>query len=230
MSLDERISGFIARIYQNADDWTAFDSVARELMSLTQGHLLLVATADLRRQEYTSSRFYGPENTAFAQGVQEFAEGQYASDPTLAWVGAHPEARFCDSRIAVAQADYLDHPHIKWNKSRFGSTHWVIGYSGADDGLSFGMSLHPHAAIGPPRPSDARLFRMLFNHMDTAVRLAARPPDPSCTTEAIIFLNRGGEVLFVSDGAKSLLGRGGPLALEGRRLRAKCTADTRKRV
>jgi hypothetical protein len=134
-------------------------------------------------------------------GVSEHKEHQFALDPTLAWTAEHPDARFCDTRLVIPKKDYLKHPYIRWNESRFGSTHWLIGYTAPRDGLAFGVSLHAPASVGPLPERDAKLFRMLFEHMDAAIRLASRPPSFVSEEDATILLNRAGEVVRTSAAA-----------------------------
>lgn len=227
MSLDEGISAFIARIYESASDREAWDGVARTLVELTHSHALFISTVDAEHRQYSSGSVYGPDTYSFDKGLEEFWAGLYKHDPSLAWAAANPYARFCNTRDLIPSADYLEHPWIKWSRSRLGSTHWLVGYTTTDDGLTFGVSVHAPAAIGPVASEDERLFRMLFDHMEHAVRLAARPPMIE-GSKAVIILDPRGNVREASEAAQHILSCQDGLLLVDKRLECSRAADTSK--
>lgn len=223
MSLDERISRLIQRIYCAGGDATAWDSVAEEVLGLTGGCAGLTTVVDLKNREFSSYRFYGPDDSACARGMEEYAE-VHVDDPSLIWASQNPTARFCDSSKSVIVGEYLQDPFIKWNRSRFGSTHWYVGYTEPEDELSFSFSVHFPAEQGPGSPGALALFRLLFDHMECAVRLGRRPFN-AASERSLILLDAGGWVRSLSTGAEALLRKAGALSIEGARLVASCPAE-----
>lgn len=163
MSLDERVSDLIKRIYCAGPDVLEWDRIAEELLHQTGGTLALTTLVDLSSREYDATRFYGRYDTQAARGFEEYKEYNYRQDPSLAWASRNQRARFCDSSRTVEGQDYLQHDFTKWNCSRFGSTHWYVGYTPPEEQLSYSFSVHFPAEQDPGRPHQLRLFRMLFD-------------------------------------------------------------------
>lgn len=125
--------------------------------------------------------------------------------------------------------DPAKNEYMQWTKAHFGSTHWLVGYASDDDGITFGASLHAHHTVGPLPERDARLFRMLFDHMERAVRLAARPPSLANSDEALIYLGRDGRVLAMSPLAETIIGLADGISLQDGRL-GTAASDTTVRL
>ena len=223
MSLDEGISRLIQLIYCAGGDAVAWDAVAEEILRLTGGCAGLTTIVDLKNREFNSYRFYGPEDSSMARGMEEYAE-TYVDDPSLIWASQNPSARFCDSSKSIIDGDYLENAFIKWNRSRFGSTHWYVGYTEPEDELSFSFSVHFPAEQGPGSHDALVLFRLLFDHMESAVRLGRRPFDAE-SEKALILLDAGGWVRSVSAGAQALLRKSGAISIRGMRLVTTCPAE-----
>jgi DNA-binding CsgD family transcriptional regulator len=223
MSLDERASALIKRIYCAGHDSTEWDSIAAELLLLTGGHAGLTTVVDLECRQFNTYRFYGPETSSVAQGVEEYSH-QFPNDPSLVWASNNPTARFCDSSMTMPDVDYLKSDFVKWNHARFGSTHWYVGYSPPDDQLSFSFSVHFPAEQGAGDPQALRLFRMLFDHMECAVRISRRPFNPD-STRSLLLLDANGMVRQMSIGARALLAEPGALRYADGRLAAARPAD-----
>jgi len=220
MSLDERVSGLIKRTYCAGEDPAAWDDIAVELLDLCGGCIGLTTVVDLKNREFSSYRFYGPEQSSVALGIEEYAE-TYVDDPSLLWASAHPNARFCDSSATLPRDDYLSDDFIRWNCARFGSTHWLVGYAAPEDDLSFSFSIHFPAEQGAGDPKAVRLFRMMFDHMECAVRLGRRPFNVD-SNRSLILLDSAGFVLHLSQGAERTLQSGAALRVEDRRLVTTC--------
>ena len=223
VSLDEGISTLIKRIYCAGEDPSAWDAVADEVLSRTGALAGLAAVVDLRHRQFDSLRFYGSQDSAFAQGMEEYSF-TYADDPSLAWASLRPTARFCDSRDTLAPETYLSNEYVKWNRARFGSTHWVVGYTPPDNELSFSFSVHFPALQGPGSEQQLALFRLLFDHMACAVQLGRRPFKVQ-SERSLILLDAGGWVRSLSLGAQSLLRKPGAISIQGSRLVAACAAE-----
>lgn len=229
MSLDEGISAFIGRIYESAYDVAAWDACARELMTLTSAHFLFFSSIDSFNPGFNYVKPYGADDGAMDMGVQEYLqEGFYLEDPTLHFALANPMARFCHSGDVIPADGYLDNPYTKWTKDRFGSTHWLVGFSEESDGISFAASLHAHHSVGRLTERDARLFKMLFGHMERALRLSARPPSLASLAEPVFYLDRAGQVREASPAGAAILAEGDGLALSAGALEAATPADTRR--
>lgn len=226
MALDETVSEFLGRIYEGADDGEAWAKVMRDLIAMTHSRLLFVSTVDTRRMQYQRTRFYGPEESRLEVGLQEYVQDLYRMDRTLRYAADHPHGRFCDTRQVFPGEDYFGDPYIRWQRDRLGSTHFLVGYSLSEDGLTFGASIHPPASTGPPAEQDAQLFRMLFDHLDHAVRLAARPPRFDEAGQALLSVGYDGRTLQVSEAAGEILALRDGLTISGGRLRAAAPAHT----
>ena len=223
MALDERVSDLIKRTYCAGEDPSAWDEIALDVLDLCGGSIGLTTVVDLKNREFNSYRFYGPENSNVAKGIEEYAE-TYVDDPSLHWASRNPAARFCDTRAIIPADQYLSNDFIQWNRARFGSTHWHVGYSTPEDDLSFSFSIHFPADQGPGDPEAVKLFRMLFDHMECAVRIGRRPFNAD-SSRSLILLDSAGSVRNLSRGAERHLQTGGALRIEDRRLLTACTNE-----
>src|SRR6476661_3946054 len=96
MSLDERVSDLIKRTYCAGEDPSAWDEIALDVLAMCGGYIGLTTVLDLKNREFNSYRFYGPDTSSVARGIEEYADN-YVEDPSLARGSANPSARFCDS-------------------------------------------------------------------------------------------------------------------------------------
>jgi DNA-binding CsgD family transcriptional regulator len=218
MPLDEKISGFIGRLYEAPYEAEAWRSVMAELMELTGSRIAFVSAVDLRNQAYNRALFYGPEESSVETGTREYAEETFALDPSLQWASQHPHAGVCETEVIIPRSEYLEQPFIKWNKARFGTTHWRVFYTPPVDDLTFALSLHPPAEIGPPPKELKALHFLLFEHMERAMRLAVRPPDFSRDSGAVIALDHHGRIIALSPAADALVALNDGLTTESRYL------------
>lgn len=223
MSLDEGVSTLIKRIYcarENADEW---HRIADEIMRLTGASGAFTFLVDLGNREYSATQAYGAHDSRFARGIEEYSE-TYTTDPSLLWASRNPHARFCDSSRTLPAEAYLSHPYVRWNRARFGSTHWYVGFTPPDDHLSFSFSVHFPVEQGPGRDESLRLFRMLFDHMDNALRLNCRPFN-SQASRPLILLDSSGSVRGISNGAERALAIPDGLTIRDGRLRTAIAAE-----
>lgn len=207
MHLDEKISAFIEQIYVSAHTDDAWEEMALTFLHLMNCRNVFISTVNAAEKAYhkPATRMFGFSDENTELGAEEYYRELYKGDLTLAYAAAHPNERFCNSKQVYPADGYLDHPYIRWNRRRFGSTHWVVGYSMSEDGLTFGVSLHPPATVGPLPRDKEKLFRLLFDHMDRAVRLAARPPNLDAASDARLFLGRDGRVFGMSPRAEQIM-------------------------
>ncbi len=218
MSLDDDLSQLIGRIYEAAFDPESWDRVIREIMSRTRSRVAFVSSVDLRQGEFNRIFFYAPEETRVETGAREYAAETYAIDPTLAWAMANPTAGMCDTAAILTPSEVQAHPFFKWQRDRLGTTHFCVMYNQPVDDMSFSFSLHPAMADGPPGDDVRKLHRLLYGHMERALRLAARPPDFSRDTGAVIALDRYGRVVACSARAEALIAMADGLRIDDRQI------------
>lgn len=221
MSLDEGLSRFIGRIYEAAYDGDAWHNVILELMTRTESRIAFLSCVDLRGGKFSKSNFYAPDSSRVAIGAEEYAAEMHNVDPSLAWARAHPFAGVCDTRWLLPSDEHDKHPYIVWNRSRFGTTHWRVLYTAPVDGTASALSLHPPADVGPVSRTQQRLHRLIFDHMDRAMRLAARTPNLEEASEAIIVLDTKAQILSMSARAEALLENSDCLFVQDRKLQVR---------
>lgn len=205
MAFADELSAMIGRIYDTAEAGDGWDELAAEMLRLMGGRWMLASVLDLRLGNFARSKIYGLETPAAERGLQEYLDGMHQFDATLLLANREPHRRWIDSEAAFGAENYLQNEYIRWNLSRFGSTHWTIGFTGPDDGISLGLSLHPDAEQGRPGKRQVRVFRTLFDHFDRATRLGARRPDPAASPNAMIVLNHQGGIKEMNDAARAIL-------------------------
>lgn len=218
MSLDESVSTLIKRIYCAGQDAREWELVTDEVLSCVGAHAGLTTLVDLSNREYNFMRFCGQEQGRFDRALEEY-QHIYTTDPSLAWASRNPAARFCDSSRTVAADEYLTHPFVQWNRDRLGSTHWYVGYTPPEQHLSYSLSVHFPADQGAGSEDALRLFRMLFDHLDCAMRLTRRPFNPN-SDRPLLLLDSGGNIRDLSRGAERVLAKCDGLSIAERRLRA----------
>lgn len=218
MSLDENLSGLIGRIHGAGQDTAAWNRLGPEIMGALGARVALMTTVDLARESYLATRFFGPDDSRFAQGIAEHLELS-PIDPTLRWASRHPDARFCASDRTV-EGDYLSHPFIRWNRARFGASHWYVCYSAPEDGLSHSLSIHIPEAEGAASHETLRKFRLLFEHVENAARIHLRPPALDQGGAGVV-LDRSGAISACTSAAEAALAQGDGLVRADGRLSAR---------
>lgn len=222
MSLDERVSRVIGSLYEGAHDETMWNEAIEDLVLVAGARWALVSVVDLKDRRFDRAHWLGATaSSGFAKGVEEFSANPFRVDPSLQWATRHPNAGFCDSRDAVP-GDYLADDYIRWNKARFGTTHWLVGYTPPAHDFIFGLSLHPHD--GPLDARQDRLFRMVYGHAERAMEMHLRAPWATTACEPYLLLDRRGMVRLVSPAAEPLL-TGDGLSLVRGELKASRSAD-----
>jgi len=200
MSLDTRVSELIKRIYSAAGDTAAWDSVMMGLFRAVGSSAGIASLIELQEMQLHRCRIYGPQHYGYC--IEGYAE-RYREDPTLSWVAGKPEARFCDSRATMGREEYLKHPFVDWASTTLGSSYWYAGCSAPTSGINFCLSAHfghDHEASD----DDFALFRLLFDHVECAMRLANRGFSEE-SARALIRLDDQGRVEQLSRGAQRML-------------------------
>lgn len=230
MSFDEAISRLIGDIYASPIDEVAWKRVLDQLLQRTGSHFLFVSAVDLRSQKYSKTMWYGADNSRFLDGVREYEAEMFSADPLLNFATRYPKAGFAESRKALHALGRTpdDDDYLRFVAGQLGSGHNAVCYSLPKDDLTLGLSINLPASRSSFEDEQIRLFRLLFDHLERATWLAARPPDMDSTKDAVLLLNERGIVVSMSPGAESLVAYGDGLHLSGRRLHGTRPADTQK--
>ena len=218
MSLDERISELIKRIYCAGQDPNEWDRVSDDVLMTIGAKSGLTTLVDLHNREYSTTKYHGRDPMRLANALEEYAQ-IYSTDPTLIWASKFPSARFCDSAVTLPASEYLTNPFVQWMRDRLGATHWLVGYTPPEQRLSYSFSVHFPAEQGPGKPEAKRLFRMLFDHLECAMRLNHTPFDAE-SDWPLLLLDGDGNVREASNGAMKALATPDGLTIGDTRLRA----------
>ena len=205
MSLDTRVSQLIKRIYSAGSDRRAWDNATVEIFRLLGCCGGVATLIDLKRTELLSCRVYAPQGANSHSAVDEYAS-VYRADPIFRWAVRHPDGRFCDSSRFQQDAS-------SWS-SRFGSAHQLAGFARPAGDLIYCLVAH---FIANPDSKAVRLFEILFDHFECAMRVGARPFNPD-SARALLRLGNDGMIEQVSKGAHRLLRAGSHVGLSGDRL------------
>jgi DNA-binding CsgD family transcriptional regulator len=218
MGLDERVSDLIKRIYVAGQDEAVWDGIVVDFLDRTRGCAAIAAAIDLDAQLMSLYRVYGPDDPSVARGADEYAE-MYKIDPGLRCASENPQRRFCDSR-AIEPTHDRESGFPDWTKARFGSDRWYLGYTAPSDELSFTFALFfPIEQQHSQNEEAYELFRVIFDHMECAIRLNQRRFSAD-SARPIVLLDGAGLVRQRSKGAENLFSTPGALAVDHDRLRA----------
>lgn len=220
MSLDEGIADLVGKIYQGAHDPAIWNEALDGLIHYTDSRFVMVSAVDLDSGKYSSSNFYGADDARFLDGVRDYKDYKYQTDPTLSFGKRHPDAGFVSMPMAIAGSgtDYSDNPYAMWTRDILGVGASIVCYTKPLDNLIIGVSLHPPAWRGAHSDQDIRLFRMLFEHMKQSMHLSARPVDLNSATEAVLMLDSTGMIYACSDAAEQRFAQCDGMRIRNRRL------------
>lgn len=227
MSLDDGLSKFLGGLYEAVHDRDGWKSTIAEIIRRSGSRMFIASSIDLRRQEVVDIQFHGPEDSSTVTGIREYAEEMSALDPVLNWAHDNPDAGTCDTAEILPAQDYRDHRFIKWCESRFGTLYWRAFYTQPVDDLSFAVSFHTAQDAGPPTREQMPLHSLLFENLERAVRLAARPPNFAADDSALIAIDAFGRPLSLSQRAEELLRDADGLGISGGYLTAQCPEEAR---
>ena len=203
MSLDIRVSDLIKGIYSAGADRSAWDRVVVELFQLMGCCGGIATLIDERHSELLLCRLYAPNRSTPTASADEYV-ANYRNDPALVWRYDNPDARFCHSELMLPRTPDGIHPFVQWMSSTLGSASWYAGYATLTPSLTF--CLVGHFPPGRPEPDqDAlKLFELVFDHVECALRLGARRFNEE-SARALIRLNSAGRVERLSRGADRML-------------------------
>lgn len=215
--LEPDLSRLIGDIYESAAE-QRFEETAMELLRRTGSANAMLTVADPAHEEHRLLQWYGALEPRKLDAFRAYEEEMYALDPTFAFVAGRPDGRIFDSSLYLSRDYYEDSAYIDWIRSRAGFSHWLVGYSMREDGLTFGVALHCADRDDPHPPGAREIFSLAFEHLDRAHRLATRPPALDCTEEAILILDGSERLVACSPAADRLLAAADGLTCRNRRL------------
>lgn len=223
MSLDTLVSDVIKRIYSAGQDSQAWDDALVGLFQLLGCRAGIASLVDLNQERLHQCRVYGPQHNGHC--VEDYAL-RYRRDPTFVWAVNNPNSRFCDSRETMAPADYQADDFVRWTGKTFGSAFWVSGCAAPTNGLTFCLAAHFADEQAEESVEDSTLFKLLFDHLECALRLGSRPFSTE-SSRALLRLDENGTVKQVSRGAELLLRQRPVLTISNDRLVACNPAEQR---
>ncbi|MFL5239820.1 MAG: helix-turn-helix transcriptional regulator [Rhizomicrobium sp.] len=227
MSLDDGLSKFIGGLYEAVHEPGAWRGAMAEVIGRSESRLVVVTTADLRDKDIVHTRFHGREDSSVETGEREYVHAMSAVDPAFDWIQQNPGAGVCESGAVLAESDYGDHEFVKWCRSRLGTSHWNVFYTEPVDDLSFVVTFLGPAEAGRSRRDHLALQALLFENLERAVRLAARPPSFADDESALITIDSLGRPLSLSQRAEDILRNSKGLAISGGLLTARRPEDNR---
>ncbi|WP_199556503.1 helix-turn-helix transcriptional regulator [Sandaracinobacteroides hominis] len=220
MSLDSGISSLIYRIYAGQHDDEILDSAMDEIVAITSSNFIMLAALDNEFGAFSKIRYCGNISGKLLSGFKEYEEEFARIDPTIAYTLSHPKQRYADTR-AILGEDFAANSYTRWSRDALMSEVWHLFYTEPQADLVLGMALHPGVHHEGLTDGNVALSRLLFDHMEHATRLAARPPDFFGERDAIIALDNRGRALMLSPRAERYLAQNDGLELVGGFLRGK---------
>lgn len=222
VSLDEGLSRLIGDIYLASEGGASWDTISAEILGQTKACAGLRTVVNLETGEMADFRFFGAETSGAADAFLEYPDLK-ENDPSLRWAIKNPWAGFCASDAILQREDYLSNPWVKWNKARFGATHWYVCYSPPVGGLSHSLSIQIPAHQGAATVAQIAKLQMLFSHLDAATRLQ-RMHQEAVWGNLWLVLDRSARVIGMSRDAEQTLAQGDGLSVRAEHLQTSCPA------
>ena len=205
MSLDDGLSTVLGSLYEAVYDADAWRSGMENIISRTGCQWATVTVVDQRRRKVDDVQFHGRESPSTEKAMDEYREEMFAVDPVLKWIIDNPLAAVCDSAAVIRSGEYLDQPIVRWSESRFGTDFWRVYFTPPVDDLQFVLTLQAKGSERLRGREQVRLQALLFENLERAVRLAARPPNFAADDSALIAVDGAGRVLSLSARAEQIL-------------------------
>lgn len=201
--LDDGVSKLIGRIYDGIEDPAALQAAADEMLDRMGAAFGLIATADCENATFAKVEWLNRLGSAQDRIVAEYQGEMQAIDPAFAHIARRPESRLLDTARDLPGAFHETHPYMRWFRARFGSSHWLLGYTPPSGPFSLGISVqpYPNQVFGV---QERALLQLLFDHFERALRLAARLPRLD-GDRALILVGPSGQALMMSPAAEVLL-------------------------
>lgn len=226
--MDLAISELIGSIYENPWSGGSWQPIVQKVGELTGSEVVLLSAIDLANRQLVQGHWHGPDNSRFLDAVRDYETDMHKHDPLVIYGANHLQGGAVTS-TAAATLEGLGVPdeleYMQWQRAQLGIGNGTVRFSAAPQGVSLCISIHPSTSKAEHSPRERNLFLMLFDHVERAIRLAARMPTFDRPGEAAMLVNAGGRVSHASDAALNLLGQNDGLQITGGRLRAHRLAD-----
>ena len=216
MSLDERGSALIKRIYSAGENQSAWDSVMVDLFRLIGCIVGACTLVDFERRQPYFCRLYGAQDSQLATSAEDYAS-RFTQDPTLDWAAVRPGTKFVDSTEALTSGNYSNDPFVQWTLKTFGTRFWFSGFVRPSDELTFCLTGHFTREQYDAANKSFAQFRLLFDHLECALRMSNRPLSRE-SARALLRIDMSGALGSLSKGAERLLGERSPLIVSSGRL------------
>lgn len=226
--LDSAISELIGSIYENPWSGGSWQPVIQQIGELTGSSVVLLSAFDLVNRRLIHDHWHGPDSSRFIDAVRDYGSDMHKLDPMLIYASKRLQGGAVTSTSA-ARVENLgtaaELEYFRWQRAQLGIGNGTVRYTAARQGITLGISVHPSTLKGEHSPRERRLFLMLFEHVERAVRLAERMPSFERPGEIALLVDAKGQVLHVSDAALTALAQNDGLRIEAGRLRASRPAD-----
>lgn len=217
MSLDENISQFIGRIYESAYDPVQWERMLLDSLKLFEARCILQTLANYKSFDMLETTVVGSPRRD--DHLEEYQNWRYSDDASFNWAVQHPRARYCDTIPMAKSSEWLQDDFVRWNRDNaLGSINWIVGYTAPGDTLVFALSVHPWSSA--LTEESKALFKMLFDHMERALRLTTHRTLTSPADDLTVTVEEHGQVVTSSQGAAELLAMQDGLSVCNGRLRA----------
>jgi hypothetical protein len=150
MSLDDRLSMLIKRIYCAGQDPNEWDRVSDDVLMTIGAHSGLTTLVDLHNREYSTTKYYGRDPARLA-GVQKEYAHLHSTDTTPIWASRISSPRFGDRAGTLPASSYRTSMFVQWMRDSLGATVTADNRycfhsaraSGRSDGTGGGRELRP---------------------------------------------------------------------------------------
>lgn len=226
--MDSAISELIGTIYDNPWSGGSWQPVIEQIAQLTDSSVILLSAFDIANRQLVHGHWHGPDNSRFLDAVRDYESDMHKHDPLVIYASSRLRGGAVTATSA-AKMDLLDRPddldYMRWQQSELGIGDGTLRYTAATQPISLCISMHPSLGKGEHSAAERRLFLMLFDHVERAIRLAARMPTFDKAGEAVLLVDAEGRVRQISEPALSALAHNDGLQITGGRLRATRLSD-----
>jgi len=202
--LDARVSHLIGSIYERAHEGESLSAVAEPILDEINGAASLIAVADCYGHRFERAEYLLRASSRHLDTIRQYEGEMQATDPVFPFIRCNPDAGLFRSTEHLPRDQLEGGAYSRWFRDRFGSDDWMLAFTPPTRAFSFGMNALPQPAR---RFTDAErdLFTLLFDHLERAARLRARPIDLASHDTAIMLLSGHGALIAVSIAGEAVL-------------------------
>lgn len=212
--LDARISALIGSIYERVHEEEDLAAVAETILAEVDGSFGLVALADCGEGRFARAEYLVRATSSHLDTVRQYEAEMQPRDPAFDFVRRNPTAGLFVAPRHAGRQDDEDGDYLRWVRDRFGTADWMLAFTPPVGDYSFGASAH--AAPGSQfTEQDRDLFRLLFDHLQRAVRLRQQPIDLASHDTVVLLLSPLGGLVGVSVAGEAVLSDADALTVTG---------------